>query len=146
VLLFHVPGRPAAQGSKRHVGNGRFIEASKYLPAWRKTVTQHAQAIAIASDWETATGPIQLHVDFYLARPKSVPAHRRPFHVKPPDLDKLVRAVCDSLTDAGIWEDDSQVIKLVAGKDYDDTLDTGVSIQVTRLDESFNDSGAERLV
>lgn len=109
-------------------------------------MTQHAQAIAIASEWKTATGPVQLHVDFYLARPKSVPAHRRPFHTKPPDLDKLVRAVCDSLTDAGIWEDDSQVIRLVAGKDYDDTVETGVSIQVTRLNETFDDRPSERLV
>ena len=41
---FFVPGRVAPQGSKRYVGGnkasgGRFIEASKYLPAWRKAVT-----------------------------------------------------------------------------------------------------------
>jgi crossover junction endodeoxyribonuclease RusA len=146
MLLFFVPGRPAAQGSKRHVGGGRFIEASKYLPAWRKAITQTAQTIAIASDWEQADGPIQLHLDFYLARPQSVSRTARPFPVKPPDLDKLVRAVCDGLTDAGIWEDDSQVIRLIARKDYADTMEPGVHIQVTRLSNEPEEISTDRLV
>lgn len=146
MLLFHVTGRPAAQGSKRHVGNGRFIDASKYLPAWRKQVTQVARSIAIASDWETVDGPVQLHVDFYLERPKSVPRHRRRFHTKAPDLDKLVRAVCDALTDADIWADDSQVVRLIAAKDYADDVEPGAFIQVTRLDSMTESIGGDALV
>lgn len=102
--------------------------------------------MAIASDWQTTDAPIQLHVDFYLERPKSIPIHKRPFHVKAPDLDKLVRAVCDSLTDAGIWEDDSQVIRLIARKDYADDCEPGVHIQVTRLDSIFDDVRGHALV
>jgi hypothetical protein len=51
---FFVPGRVAPQGSKRYVGGnkasgGRFIEASKYLPAWRKAVTTVASEYM--SEW-----------------------------------------------------------------------------------------------
>ncbi len=146
MILFFVAGRAAAQGSKRHVGGGRFIEASKYLPAWRKAITQTAQTIAIASDWEKAEGPIQVHLDFHLDRPKSITPTVRPFPVKPPDLDKLVRAVFDGLTDAAIWNDDSQVIRLIARKDYADGIEPGVHIQVTRLDEDVPEMCADRLV
>lgn len=43
-LHFEIPGRPAAQGSKRHVGGGRMIEQSKYLKPWRtaRITTWHA--------------------------------------------------------------------------------------------------------
>ena len=146
MLLFHVAGKPIPQGSKRHVGNGRFIEASKYLPAWRKAVTAKAQAVAIASDWQTTDGPVQVHLDFYMPRPKSVPLHVRPFMTKMPDLDKLVRAVCDGLTDAGIWEDDAQVIRLIARKDYADNDEPGVDIQVTRLEQVDDDVRGEVLL
>lgn len=122
------------QGSKRHVGNGRFIEASKYLPAWRAAVTEQARAVAIASDWQATDGPVQLHVDFYMTRPKTVPFRKRPWMTKMPDIDKLVRAICDALTDAGIWQDDSQVVRLIARKDYADECEPGVHIQVTRLE------------
>ena len=33
-----------------------------------------------------------------------------------PDIDKNLRAVCDSLTDAGVWEDDARVVHCVASK------------------------------
>ena len=146
MLTFHVPGRPAAQGSKRHVGNGRFIEASKYLPAWRQAVTAQAQAIVNASDWQPADGPIQLHVDFFLARPKSVPVTKRAFRTKAPDIDKLVRAVCDALTDAEVWLDDSQVVKLISTKNYADDVDPGCIIQVTRLTEYDEHVGGNQLL
>lgn len=146
MLTFHVAGRPAAQGSKRHVGNGRFIEASKYLPAWRKAVTAQAQAIVGASDWQPADGPIQLHVDFFIERPKSVSISKRFFMTKAPDIDKLVRAVCDALTDAEVWIDDAQVVKLISTKNYADDVEPGCIIQVTRLGELDDSVGGSRLV
>ena len=37
---------------------------------------------------------------------------------KAPDIDKLVRAVLDASTDAGIWDDDSQAVYVIASKKY----------------------------
>jgi crossover junction endodeoxyribonuclease RusA len=131
-------GRPAAQGSKRHVGNGRFIEASRFLPEWRQTVSSGATEVARLCEWVTLDGPVEAHLVFYIGRPASVKAEERPYPIKPPDLDKLSRAVCDSLTDAGIWEDDGQVVKLVCEKVYVDPADSGVSIIVRKLDANYS--------
>jgi hypothetical protein len=45
---------------------------------------------------------------FVLARPRTV---RRPYPSVTPDLSKLVRAVEDALTDAGVWRDDALVVR-----------------------------------
>lgn len=36
-ICFFVAGRPAVQGSKRHVGGGRLIESSRQVGPWRGT-------------------------------------------------------------------------------------------------------------
>jgi len=127
-LTFDVYGRPAPQGSKRYIGGsakqgGRFIEASKYLPAWRKAVTSTAVAIMADEGWETVTDPVTLEVIF----------EKRPWPTKPPDLDKLVRGVADGLTDAGVWADDDQVVHVIAWKVYADTRDPGATVTITPI-------------
>jgi crossover junction endodeoxyribonuclease RusA len=71
------------------------------------------------------TGPCRLVVVFYFPRPKS---HYGARGLKPsapgwvtrtPDLDKLVRAVGDSLTGVCV-RDDSLIVELVAMKRYAD--------------------------
>ena len=47
---------------------------------------------------------------------------------------KSGRRLADALTDAGIWRDDSQVIRLHAGKDYTDAA-PGAYITVHTIDE-----------
>lgn len=136
MLNFFVPGRPSPQGSKRSVGNGRFIEASKYLPAWRKAVTEYAIYAATEHGWDTLHGPVTLEVVFYMERPSSIKQSKRPHPVVPPDIDKLCRAIGDSLSDAGVWGDDSQVVKLVAFKRYADNHEQGAFISVSTLDEN----------
>jgi len=137
-LTFDVYGRPAPQGSKRYVGGnrgqgGRFIEASKYLPAWRKDITTAALAIMQDEDWETVADPVHLEVTFYIERPATIPREKRPWPIKPPDLDKLVRGICDGLTDAGVWEDDDQVVRVTAWKCYADTREPGAYIKITPI-------------
>ncbi len=129
-----MPGRPSPQGSKKSVGNGRFIEASKYLPAWRRAVTEFYAATE--HNWEPVEGPVTLEVVFYLERPSTIKVNKRPHPVVPPDVDKLVRGVSDSLSDAGVWGDDSQVVKLVAFKRYADNHEQGAFISVSTLDEN----------
>lgn len=133
-ISFRVYGRPAAQGSKRHVGNGRFIEASRFLPEWRAAVSAGAAETRGLCEWDTVDGPVEANFVFHIGRPASVKPDARPLPIKPPDIDKLVRAVCDSLTDAGIWEDDGQVVKLTAEKVYVNVEESGVSISVKTLD------------
>jgi len=132
-LFFEVYGIPAPQGSKKSIGNGRFVEASKKLPAWRKNVAEAAADAMASVDWVTLSGPSELSVVFFLPRPRSVPASKRPLPLVPPDIDKLVRAVGDSCTTAGVWDDDSLVCKVTAHKMYDDVREPGASVTVRSL-------------
>jgi len=130
---FWVQGRPAAQGSKRHVGGGRMIEASRFVGPWRQAVTHAALTVIDAEQWEKVLGPVEAEFVFHIARPASVKESDRPLPIKPPDLDKLVRAVCDSLTDAGVWGDDGQVVRLTASKVYVPPGEDGCDVRVTPL-------------
>lgn len=132
-LFFEVYGIPAPQGSKKSIGNGRFVEASKKLPAWRKRVAEAASDAMASVDWVKLSGPTELSVVFFLPRPGSIPASRRPLPTVAPDIDKLVRAVGDSCTTAGVWEDDSLVCKIIAHKMYDDVREPGASITIRSL-------------
>lgn len=132
-LFFEVYGIPAPQGSKKSVGNGRFIEASKKLPAWRKRVKEAAEEAVADQGWSALSGPAELSVVFFLPRPKSITASKRVLPTVPPDIDKLIRAVSDSCSDALVWEDDSLVCKVSAYKIYDDQREPGAMITVKSL-------------
>lgn len=124
-ICFFAAGRPAAQGSKRHVGGGRLIESSRQVGPWREIVRQ--AAIEVMAGRPPIEGPVYLVQVFALPRPKSHygtgrnsgqvkrgAPHRPPVR---PDLDKLARAVGDALT--GIcYHDDAQVVNLCAAKYY----------------------------
>lgn len=142
-LRFEVPGVPVAQGSKRHVGNGRMIESSIALKPWRAEVMAAAIAAADASpDWystDTARPTYGVGIRFSLRRPKShlrvtgAPMPSAPeFPGVKPDLDKLVRAVFDALTQSGVIGDDAQIVRMIASKFYV-VRTPGVAVQLERL-------------
>ena len=60
--------------------------------------------------------PVCVRMDFYLARPATL-AKRFKRPTKKPDIDKLIRAIFDSLTGT-IITDDSQIVELLVGKWY----------------------------
>lgn len=112
-LEMFVPGRPAPQGSKRHVGGGVMVESSKAVAPWRVTVAVHAaQAFAGRAPLD---GALHASLLFVMPRPSATPKKTTPHAVKRPDLDKLTRAVFDALSGV-VWRDDSQVVQVVASK------------------------------
>lgn len=93
------------------------MEASKYLPKWRKTVAEAARQ-AVGDDFQLIPKPVEvvMQLDFVLPRPKSTPKNQlHPSAAKRPDLDKLARAILDSLTGV-IYEDDCQVVDMQVTK------------------------------
>ena len=136
-IAFDVLGRPAPQGSKKSIGNNRFIESSKFLPAWRSAVREAAEHAVTIAGWAQVSGPVELEVMFYLERPASISATKRPYPTVPPDLDKLIRAVGDALTGV-VYDDDSQVIRTLAWKVYADTRVPGAFIRVNELSQFDN--------
>lgn len=115
-LTAFVAGKPAPQGSKRGIatrhGKVAMIESSKNVKPWRESIRhalldEHGKARATYPD-----GPIHVRLEFVMPRPTSTPKQRTPAAVKRPDLDKLVRAVLDAISSAGVWKDDSQVTRI----------------------------------
>lgn len=113
-LEVFVPGRPAPQGSKRHVGGGRMIEQSKYVGTWRDDV--RAACLAVWVGRPPMDGPLTLEVEFIRKRPASAPKSRTPAATTAPDLSKLVRSTEDAITSAGVWADDARVVRCVSSK------------------------------
>jgi crossover junction endodeoxyribonuclease RusA len=103
-FVLFVPGKPAPQGSKRHVGNGVLVESSKAVGSWRSVV---AWSVAQQWRWPPIPGAVCVDLEFVMPRPKATPKVTPPA-VKKPDLDKLLRAILDALTGV-CWRDDSQV-------------------------------------
>lgn len=135
-LLVIVEGRPAPQGSKSYRGNQRFVEASKYLPAWRKAVVlaikQQIESDQTISKFDT---PVKVNLDFFIERPKN-PKFAYPGTT--PDLDKLVRGVFDAVTQSGVWTDDALVVELKArefwtGTNTDSYPVSGCRLYIERL-------------
>lgn len=126
ISKFSVEGLPAPQGSKRHVGNGRMIEASKYLPAWRKAIETECQSLFD----EPMDGALEVELWFYLPKPSSV---SRVYPSVMPDLDKLCRAVGDGLTNGGAISDDARIVDLHAFKRYSVDGWTGVVVQIAQI-------------
>lgn len=119
---FRVYGIVASQGSKipgRSSTTGKLFvreQGGKKLDQWRSDVKEAAQVAR--GDADTFAGAIDLRIDFYVNRPASVSAKKRPHPTVRPDLDKMVRGVCDALKAAGVYKDDSQVVRIVAAKRY----------------------------
>jgi crossover junction endodeoxyribonuclease RusA len=137
-LTFDVVGRPAPQGSKKSIGNNRFVESSKFLPAWRKDVRVAAEHSVLVNGWARVSGPVELEVMFYLDRPSSISTVKRAYPIVPPDIDKLIRGVQDSLTGV-VYDDDAQVIRVLAWKVYADTRVPGAFIRVNELSQYDNE-------
>ncbi|MBS0231749.1 MAG: RusA family crossover junction endodeoxyribonuclease [Proteobacteria bacterium] len=133
-VTFFVAGVPVPQGSKTgFVVKGRavLVDANKdELKPWRAEVARVARASW--ADRPQLDGAVRLGVTFVFARPKSV---KRPFPSVYPDLDKLVRAIGDGVTDAGIWKDDGQVIRIVAEKVYGAAPGVHVSVSEMSADQ-----------
>jgi Holliday junction resolvase RusA-like endonuclease len=107
-----IHGAPAPQGSKvafSRKGSRKVVmleQTRKTLDPWRRAVTlqarrQYRRPVPLDV-------PLSVGMMFVLARPRTV---RRPHPSVTPDLSKLVRAVEDALTDAGVWRDDALVVR-----------------------------------
>jgi Holliday junction resolvase RusA-like endonuclease len=117
-LSFFVPGTPKAQPRPRAFARNfggkwqaRVYDAST-AEGWKAAIAVAAKPFLPS---EPLVGPVELHIDFYMPRPKSHSTKKglRPaapnWHTQKPDIDNLEKAVMDALTQIGMWSDDSQV-------------------------------------
>lgn len=143
VVRFHQLGLPVPQGAIRHLGKGRpSVHANAAtLKPWRAQVQEGAeQAIAAWKVLRTEPtpplpGPVGLGVYFTMKKPVSAPKKKTTYPISRPDVDKLIRAVMDSLCAAGMYRDDSQVVwletkKVFPGEDIHALHVPGVVVEV----------------
>ena len=122
MIKFSVEGTPIQQGSMRHIGHGRMIHNKAVeLAAWRADIASAAKLAGC----KPILDPIAITMRFRVKRPKSV---KREYPTVAPDLDKYVRSVNDGLTGVA-FADDSQVIQIIASKEYADS--PGVDIEIS---------------
>lgn len=123
VLIMHVSGTPAPQGSKAYKGlrGGKpvLVESSAKVRPWRAAVEACARAEMAAVDptWHTLDEPVRLDVQFRLAAPQRMPRGRRGCD-RYPDLSKLIRSTEDALVTAGVIADDARIVTIHASKEY----------------------------
>lgn len=139
-----IAGEPKPQGSKQGFIRGNrvvLVEAQKQLPAWRDHMTRMLELKRLETNtrFETATN---VALTFWLPRPKSV---KRQYPTSTYDIDKLTRAVLDSITKANIWRDDSDVVELTVRKTYADMHEPGVLISITPFDNEYITDGVSPL-
>ncbi len=119
-ISFTVYGKPVPQGSSKafyvkSLGRSVITTDNKKLKPWRQQVTD--TAMAVQAEAIPDRRPVSIGLRFYFARPKS--AKKRVGMIVKPDIDKLVRSILDALTGV-LFQDDSQVVSVVAEKFYGD--------------------------
>ena len=144
-FTFRVLGTPVPQGSVKAFGSRVVANNEHALGSWRSDVASAAQR-AKPAEWDI-NAAVSLRCEFVFPRPlshygtgknatKLKPSAPR-YHVKTPDVDKLVRGVADSIGDAVarvLLNNDSQIVTLYAAKRYSTDDFLGAIITVTALD------------
>jgi len=139
-IKIEVIGAPIPQGSL--VGNPRFgglrYSNDALLKEWRSKVII-ALADECPDDWDQSA-PLFVSANFRFVRPKghfgkkglrpSAPNHK----ATKPDLDKLTRGIGDSIEQAGIARNDSQIVQWSVLKRWTEGQEPpGVTLRVCSL-------------
>ena len=117
---FTVDGRPQAKQRPR------FARGHSYTPQ----KTREAEASVVGAfkakyfDFVPLSSPLSVTMLFQFKKPKKEKKH----FTQRPDVDNLVKTVMDALNGVA-WEDDAQIVQLVAQKVYADIEGTLVSIE-----------------
>lgn len=147
-LVVTVYGKPITQGSKTKNRYGAvYDDNAATLKPWREAVKTAALEVMQYAD--RITGPVMVRCIFSFDRPR---AHYRtgrnahllrenappfPANVRSGDIDKIERSCFDALTDAGVWVDDSQIVKVEAEKAWTGTALAlpipGARIEITEM-------------
>lgn len=125
LLTVIVDGIPVQQGTKNLYRRGdRTVlvdGGGNRHKQWRKQVAKATAIAAREQQLETPlTVPLKLICSFMFPMPASRPASVRKRQTAwkgtTPDLDKLLRSICDSLTDSGVIADDKLIVHVTACK------------------------------
>ncbi len=131
-ISLRINGAPDGQKRPRvftNIHSGRTMAWSP-KSAWAQNVL--IQAKMKRPRWPLQ-GPLDLDLTFWLPRPKSRP---NVVHCdRKPDFDNIAKSVCDALTRAGWWTDDSRIVRATVRKLYENGHHVpGVMIDVEEIE------------
>jgi Holliday junction resolvase RusA-like endonuclease len=127
-IAIRVKGTPIVQGNHSRNRAGKTYETTKGHADWRTNIIGAAYDQHLHWGHETITAPVRVWAVFTFERPRSHYRTGRNSHIlkdtaprfptKKNDIDKLLRALFDALTEAGVWADDSLVQSLRSVEKY----------------------------
>ena len=124
IPIFEVtlPWPPSVNTYWRHKVTGRLatVYISAEGKAYRKAVNDLVMEAAMVQRYLKAAGPVRVVIEAF-------PPDRRKR-----DLDNILKSLLDSLTHAGVWEDDSQIEDL---RIYRSTIAGMVKVRVYDLSQ-----------
>jgi len=112
-MTVFVPGEPQPKGSTRafvnkRTGRANVTNDNADTKPWQATVASFVRD-NIGSAIPIPEGQVWIGLEFVMPRRKAEPKRVTPAHTRKPDVDKLARAILDSLTGL-IYADDAQVV------------------------------------
>ncbi len=128
-----IPGKPIAQPRHKITcvgGHARaYLELTAPIHQWKDTISVALMKHRLCNNMIDQC--IKLTATFYLPLPKGNKVSNLSPHTKKPDLDNLLKALMDTLTDNKVWVDDSVVSQIDASKMYCD--DPGVQFSLAPI-------------
>lgn len=128
VIVIPMPPQPK---QRPHFANGHA-----YTPRKTREYEEAVQLIARTMIKQPLTGAVRLKATFYMPIPKSwSKAKRREAekgmlsHTSKPDTDNLLKAIMDSLNGGIGYNDDKQVVEIIAEKVYSDNPRTEIELE-----------------
>ncbi|HSH52137.1 MAG TPA: RusA family crossover junction endodeoxyribonuclease [Bacteroidales bacterium] len=133
-----VKGKPIAKARPR------FARAGKFIRTYNAQESEEGKFLLLAIEQinHVFEGPIELAMFFYMPRPKShygtgknegvLKVSAPIFHTTKPDIDNLIKFPLDILNEVA-WEDDRQIVKITAVKEYSEIPRTEILIKEVML-------------
>ncbi len=143
IITFTVQGEPKPQprprAFARNMGGGKF--AARVYDAG--TAEHWKSCVALAAKPHLPPTPLEeplfVQVDFRMPRPKghfNSKGELRPAAPRYPagrnDIDNMLKAIFDALTQIGMWRDDGQIVSVQSSKSYA-IGSPGAKIQIVTL-------------
>lgn len=108
---------PTAKAAVKVSMQGGFVR--KYTPAKTRNAMNDIRYALQKASAPKFIGAVDLHVIFYMKKPKSVKKNALP--IKRPDASNLIKLFEDAANNI-LWDDDSQIIKLLVEKVYSEAV------------------------
>lgn len=139
MIKFIVPGRPKGKARPRFTRSGLTYTDAKTVKYEESVAMMYAATHAKKLEKGT---PIRVEITaiYYIRKDESVLRHNlmaqgtvRP--TKKPDLDNVVKIILDALNGVA-WDDDSQIVEIVAKKQYGD--EPCVIVEIEKLPSAID--------